>query len=138
MKMLKRLLDQYYDVISYLFFGVLTTAVDYAVSFVCHYGLQLSPTVSTVIAWAAAVIFAFFTNKTWVFGSRDWSGKTVLPEFLKFTGSRVFSGVLVTVCIQVTVERLGWNFALMKVATSILNIILNYIFSKLLVFRKKS
>lgn len=138
MKMLKRLLEQYYDVISYLFFGVLTTAVDYAVSFVCHYGLQLSPTVSTVIAWAAAVIFAFFTNKTWVFGSRDWSGKTVLPEFLKFTGSRVFSGVLVTVCIQVTVERLGWNFALMKVATSILNIILNYIFSKLLVFRKKS
>jgi putative flippase GtrA len=116
----------------------LTTAVDYAVSFVCHYGLQLSPTVSTVIAWAAAVIFAFFTNKAWVFGSRDWSGKTLLPEFLKFTGSRVFSGVLVTVCIQVTVERLGWNFALMKVATSILNIILNYIFSKLLVFRKKS
>ena len=138
MKMLKRLLDQYYDVISYLFFGVLTTAVDYAVSFVCHYGLQLSPTVSTVIAWAAAVIFAFFTNKAWVFGSRDWAGKTLLPEFLKFTGSRVFSGVLVTVCIQVTVERLGWNFALMKVATSILNIILNYIFSKLLVFRKKS
>lgn len=138
MKMLKRLLEQYYDVISYLFFGVLTTAVDYAVSFVCHYGLQLSPTVSTVIAWAAAVIFAFFTNKAWVFRSRDWSGKTVLPEFLKFTGSRVFSGVLVTVCIQVTVERLGWNFALMKVATSILNIILNYIFSKLLVFRKKS
>ena len=138
MKMLKRLLDQYSDVISYLFFGVLATAVDYAVSFVCHYGLQLSPTVSTVIAWAAAVIFAFFTNKAWVFGSRDWSGKTLLPEFLKFTGSRVFSGVLVTVCIQVTVERLGWNFALMKVATSILNIILNYIFSKLLVFRKKS
>ena len=138
MKMLKRLLDQYFDVISYLFFGVLTTAVDYAVSFVCHYGLQLSPTVSTVIAWAAAVIFAFFTNKAWVFGSRDWSGQTLLPEFLKFTGSRVFSGVLVTVCIQVTVERLGWNFALMKVATSILNIILNYIFSKLLVFRKKS
>ncbi len=138
MKMLKRLLDQYFDVISYLFFGVLTTAVDYAVSFVCHYGLQLSPTVSTVIAWAAAVIFAFFTNKAWVFGSLDWSGKTLLPEFLKFTGSRVFSGVLVTVCIQVTVERLGWNFALMKVATSILNIILNYIFSKLLVFRKKS
>ena len=137
MKILKSLFEKYYDLISYLFFGALTTAVDYAVSFICHYGFEMSPTTSTVIAWAAAVIFAYLTNKSWVFKSRDWTMKTVLPEFLKFTGSRVFSGVLVTVCIKVTVEMLGWNFALMKVVTSIVNIILNYIFSKLLVFRRK-
>ncbi len=136
MTKLKELMTQYWDVITYLFFGVLTTVVDYAVSFVCHYGLYISPTVSTVIAWAAAVIFAYLTNKSWVFHSRDWSAKTVLPEFAKFTGSRVFSGVLVTVCIEITVEILGWNFMLMKLATSVLNIVLNYIASKLLVFKK--
>lgn len=134
---MKALLEKYWDVITYLFFGVLTTAVDYLVSFVCHYGVGISPTVSTVIAWAVAVIFAYLTNKSWVFHSRDWSAKIILPEFAKFVGSRVFSGVLVTVSIKVTVEILGWNFPLMKIVTSVLNIILNYIASKLLVFTKK-
>ena len=137
MTKIKELIEKYQDVIIYLFFGVLTTAVDYVVSFVCHYGLGISETASTVIAWAAAVIFAYLTNKSWVFHSRDWSAKTVLPEFAKFTGSRVFSGVLVTVCIAVTVEYLGWNFVLMKLVTSVLNIVLNYVSSKLLVFTKK-
>ena len=137
MKKIKALFIQYFDIISYLFFGVLTTAVDYAVSIACHYGLSISPTVSTVIAWAAAVIFAYLTNKSWVFKSRDWSIKTVLPELVKFTGSRIFSGALVTVCIKVTVEMLGWNFLVMKLATSVLNIVLNYIASKLLVFKKE-
>ena len=134
---LKNLIEKYWDVITYLFFGVLTTVVDYVVSFACHYGLGISETISTVIAWAAAVIFAYLTNKSWVFHSRDWSMKTVLPEFAKFTGSRVFSGVLVTVCIAVTVEMLGWNFVVMKLATSVLNIVLNYIASKLLVFKNQ-
>lgn len=134
---LKEMLNKYWDVVSYLFFGVLTTGVDYIVSFVCHYALGISPTVSTIIAWAAAVIFAYLTNKSWVFKSRDWSIRTVFPEFLKFAGSRVGSGVLVTVCIEVTVELLGWNFMLMKIVTSVINIILNYVASKLLVFKRK-
>ena len=137
MKSLKELLGKYADVITYLFFGVLTTAVDYIVSFACHYGLGISPTVSTAIAWAAAVIFAYLTNKSWVFHSKDWSAKIILPEFAKFVGSRAFSGVLVIAAIKVTVDILGWNFPLMKIVTSVLNIVLNYIASKLLVFTKK-
>ena len=137
MKTLKSLLIKYWDVISYLFFGVLTTAVDWIATFVCHSGFGISPTVSTVIAWVAAVVFAYLTNKSWVFHSHDWSLNTVFPEFTKFAGSRVFSLILVTVCIKITVEILGWNFVLMKIATSVLNIVLNYIASKLLVFKKK-
>ena len=137
MKKVKALLTKYWDVISYLFFGVLTTAVDWIVTFVCHDAFGISPTVSTVIAWIAAVIFAYLTNKSWVFHSHDWSLKTVVPEMTKFAGSRVFSLVLVTACIKVTVEILGWNFIMMKIATSVLNIVLNYIASKLLVFKKK-
>ena len=137
MKSVKALLVKYWDIVIYLFFGVLTTAVDWIATFVCHDGLGISPTVSTVIGWAAAVIFAYLTNKSWVFHSRDWSMKTVCPEFIKFAGSRVFSMVLVTVCIKVTVEILGWNFVLMKIVTSVLNIVINYIASKLLVFKSK-
>jgi putative flippase GtrA len=134
---LKHLIEKHWDIISYLFFGVLTTLVDYVISYLCHERFGISPTVSTVIAWVAAVCFAFLTNKSWVFGSQDWSVKTVFPEFLKFAGSRAGSGLLVTLCIMVTVEILGWNFMLMKLATSVLNIVLNYIASKLLVFRDK-
>lgn len=137
MKAIKELIDKYWDVVSYLFFGVLTTAVDYIVSFACHDGLHLSPTISTVIAWAAAVVFAYLTNKSWVFKSRDWRPKTIFPEFAKFTLSRAGSGFLVTISITITVEILGWNFLLMKIITSVVNIVLNYVFSKLLVFKKK-
>ena len=136
MKKLKVLFFRYHDIILYLVFGVLTTVVDYVVSFVCHYGLEISPTVSSILAWVAAVIFAYLTNKPWVFKSNDWSLHKVVPEFAKFAGSRVFSGALVVVCIQITVEILGWNFAVMKIVTSVLNIVLNYIASKLFVFAK--
>lgn len=124
------------DEVSYVFFGVLTTVVDWVVSFVCYYWLNFSETSSTAIAWFLAVIFAYLTNKVWVFNSREWSIKIVAPEVLKFFSGRVFSGLLVIGLIKVTVGILNWNYALMKVLSSILNLVLNYIFSKLLVFHK--
>ena len=136
-KKISTLLRRHSDVMLYLIFGVLTTAVIYLVYLPSLNLWGFSAAWSNVVAWIAAVIFAYLTNKSWVFGSRDWSVKTVFPEFLKFAGSRVGSGLLVTLCIMVTVEILGWNFMLMKLATSVLNIVLNYIASKLLVFRDK-
>ena len=137
MKKIFDLIQKYYDILAYLFFGVLTTAVNYIVYLPCYNILHFSATISNVIAWVFAVVFAYLTNKPLVFRSYDWSAQTVIPEFTKFAGSRVFSLILVTVCIKITVEILGWNFVLMKIATSVLNIVLNYIASKLLVFRKK-
>ena len=84
MKKLKELFVKYYDIISYLFFGGLTTVVNYLVYLPCYNWLHLSATVSNMIAWAVAVIFAYLTNKPFVFKSYDWSMKTVLPEFGKF------------------------------------------------------
>lgn len=130
------LIKKHWDIISYLFFGVLTTVVDYIVSFICHYQFGMSPTVSTALAWAAAVIFAYLTNKQWVFGSKDWSMKTILPESFKFVGSRVFSGVL-TIGLTKILDMLGIQFVIIKLSVSIINIVLNYIASKLLVFAKK-
>lgn len=137
MKKLKELFVKYYDIISYLFFGGLTTVVNYLVYLPCYNWLHLSATVSNMIAWAVAVIFAYLTNKPFVFKSYDWSMKTVVPEFGKFLGCRIGSGLMETVIILLTVDCLNWNGNIMKLITNILVIILNYIGSKLLVFTKK-
>lgn len=134
---IKDLIEKYYDVLAYLFFGVLTTVVNYIVYLPCYNLLNLSAAVSNVIAWAVSVAFAFLTNKPFVFKSHDWSAGTVLPELAKFVGCRVGSGALETAIIFVTVDLLRWNGNLMKLIVSVLVVVLNYFGSKLLVFRKK-
>ena len=136
MDRIKALFNKHRDVLLYLIFGVLTTAVNYVVYLPCYNWLGLSAAVSNVIAWVAAVAFAYLTNKPFVFGSHDWSAETVLPELVKFVGCRVGSGVLETVIILVTVDWLAFDGNVMKLITSVLVVILNYIGSKLLVFRK--
>ena len=136
MRKIRELLNKYYDVLAYLFFGGLTTAVNYIVYLPSYNLLQLSATVSNVIAWIFAVAFAYLTNKPFVFKSRDWSLKTVAPELTKFVGSRIASGALETAIIFVTVDLLCWNGNVMKLVTSVLVVILNYVASKLLVFKE--
>ena len=133
---LRVLIRKYYDILVYLFFGVLTTVVNYIVYLPCYNLLHLSAAVSNAIAWVAAVAFAYLTNKPFVFKSYDWSAKTVVPELTKFVGSRIASGALETVIIFVTVDLLLWNGNIMKLVTSVLVVVMNYVASKLLVFKK--
>lgn len=133
----RALVVKYRDILSYLFFGVLTTAVNYVVYLPLYNLLGFSGTVSNCIAWAASVAFAFLTNKPFVFQSHDWSAKTVLPELTKFVGCRVGSGLMETAVIFVFVDWLGFNGNIFKLVTSVLVVVLNYVGSKLLVFRKK-
>ena len=127
--------EKHWDMVSYLFFGVLTTAVNYLVYLPLYNLLGISAAVSNIIAWVAAA-FAYVTNKPFVFKSHDWSMKTVLPELGKFVGCRAASGGLETVLILLTVDILGWNGNIWKLIISVLVVILNYVSSKLLVFRK--
>ena len=136
MKKIMDLLKKHQEIISYLFFGGLTTLVNYAVFTPLHYRAGFSATLSNAIAWVAAVAFAYLTNKPFVFKSYDWSAKKVVPELMKFAGCRVGSGVVETAIIFVTVDCLLWNGNIMKLITSVLVVILNYVASKLLVFRK--
>jgi putative flippase GtrA len=135
------IITKYYDLIAYLFFGALTTLVNYAVYLPCYNWLCWSATLSNVIAWVAAVAFAFLTNKPFVFKSHDWSAKTLWPELTKFVGCRLGSGALETLIIFVAVDCLRPEDALwgnvVKLITSVLVVIVNYVGSKLLVFRKK-
>ena len=130
------LLEKYRELISYLFFGVLTTAVNFIVYLPVYNILGLSASVSKMIAWVVAVVFAYFVNKIYVFRSLDWSRKTVIPELTKFVAARVLSGVLETGILLVTVDILGWNGNIWKFVTQVLVVISNYVFSKLIVFRK--
>ena len=134
---LKVLLLKYRDAITYLVFGVLTTLVNYAVYLPCYNLLGLSASASNVIAWAVSVAFAFLTNKPFVFRSHDWSAKTVIPELTKFVGTRLGSGGLETLILLIFVDLLGMNGNLWKLITSVLVVVLNYVGSKLLVFKKK-
>ena len=136
MKKIRELIQKYYDILVYLVFGVLTTLVNYIVYLPCYNLLNLSATVSNVIAWAIAVAFAYLTNKPFVFRSHDWSARTVIPELSNFVGSRIVSGALETGIIFLTVDCLLWNGNVMKLVTSVIVVILNYVASKLVVFRK--
>lgn len=133
----RELIEKYWDILSYLFFGVLTTVVNYVVYLPCYNLLGLTAVVSNAIAWVIAVAFAYLTNKPFVFKSNDWSAKTVIPELTKFVGCRIGSGAVETVILLLAADIMGWNGNVWKLLTSILVVILNYIGSKLLVFRKK-
>lgn len=137
MKKIRAFVEKYYDILSYLFFGVLTTGVNYLVYLPCYNLWGFSGSVSNVIAWVFAVAFAYLTNKPFVFKSHDWSAKTVVPELTRFVGCRLGSGALETVVILVTVDWLGWNGNVMKLVTSVVVVVVNYLASKLVVFRKK-
>lgn len=138
--MLKRILRILKDkeIILYIVFGVLTTAVNWAVCLPLHYKLGLSAAISNDIAWVAAVLFAYFTNKIFVFENRDWKLKTLGIEMLKFFGARFLTGRLETGILCLTVDYLGFNVLLWKVLTAVIVIVLNYIFSKIIIFRKKN
>lgn len=136
MSKISALLRKYSDVVLYLIFGVLTTVVNYLVYYPCYNLLHLSASVSNVVAWCVAVIFAFLTNKPLVFKSSSWQPSVVLPELWKFLTCRIGSGALETVLLLVCVDWLHWDGNVMKLVTSVLVVVVNYIGSKFFVFKK--
>lgn len=132
---LKTLYEKYRETVIYLVFGVLTTVVNYAVYIPLYNFVHLPASVCNGVAWVAAVVFAYVTNKLFVFESKSWNSG-VLGELLRFVGSRVTSGVIETVSLLVTVDILGWNGNIMKLFLAVIVIVLNYILSKFFVFKK--
>ena len=133
------LLVKYRELIIYGIVGVITTIVNWGSSFlleatVLDSSVPLQNTIINVIAWIAAVIISFPLNRKWVFQSKNpaW-----FHEFLGFTASRVTTLLIEELIMLLCVNLLGLDFRFSKVfIASVLVIILNYVFSKLLVFRK--
>ena len=135
---LKALWNKYVnrETVTYVIFGVLTTLVNYII----YYGLRaldVDYKIAEVIAWIGAVLFAFFTNKRYVFESRDYSPKVVLTELWKFIAARLLTFVIEYGFMLLTVDVFHFDDRIMKLIVSVIVIILNYVFSKLLVFRKE-
>lgn len=136
MKKIKELLFKYKSFIMYAIFGVCTTLLNWA-SYYLFYNIAGIPNVpSTIIAWVLAVAFAFITNKLWVFESRSFEKKILLHEIWTFTAARLATGILDVGIMYLTVDVLGWNSTLWKLLSNIVVIILNYVLSKLVVFKK--
>ena len=136
MNKLKELIHKYREILLYLIFGVLTTAVNFSVYTPLCFFMPEQYLLWNVLAWVVAVLFAFFTNKPFVFRSKDWSWKVAGPEFLEFVGCRIGSLIMETVLLWITVAAFEWNEIFMKAVIAVLVVIVNYIGSKLL-FKKK-
>ena len=118
----------------YIIFGVLTTIVNWAVYLPLYYSLALSATVSHMISWAFSVIFAYLTNKVFVFKSHKWSPKIISTEFVKFVSGRLLTGAVEGCFLALMVDYFCFNGFLWKLIASIISVILNYVISKLFIF----
>lgn len=134
---IRSLVKKHWEIISYIFFGGLTTVVNWLVYFPLYNLLHVDSAVSNVIAWVVSVAFAFLTNKPFVFKSHDWSMKVTFPELGKFVSARVLSGLFETGCLFLFVTMLSWDGNIVKVVVSVAVVIINYVASKLVVFKKK-
>lgn len=133
--LIKKLLNK--ETIIYVIFGVLTTVVDFYAFGFLHYDLSLNEVIANTIAWAAAVLFAFITNKLFVFNSKSFERKELIKEFISFVTGRIVTLVLTDIFL-IFARFINMHMMFAKALISVVVIILNYIFSKLFVFNKKT
>ena len=132
---IKALLEKYKAIILYGIFGVLTTLINIVVYEAFYRYAGWSNVVSNIVAWVAAVLFAFVTNKLWVFESKTTEKKALMFEIASFFGCRLATGVLDLAIMYVAVDEMALNSTLMKCISNVIVIIVNYIASKLLIFK---
>lgn len=137
MKQIIELMKKYKSFVAYAVFGVFTTIVNIVTYNVCYVNLEFSNTISNIIAWVLAVTFAYLTNKVWVFDSKSWKWEVLRREVPAFISCRLATGVMDLGIMFVAVDLLGWHAMLMKLLSNILVIISNYVFSKLVIFKKR-
>ena len=134
---IKALLIKYKGFIFYGIFGVLTTVINIVTYAVCYRKLGIANVPSNIIAWILAVLFAFITNKLYVFDSKSMDAKTVISELIKFMAARLATGGLDLLIMFIGVDVMHGPEIFLKAASNIIVIILNYVLSKLVVFKKK-
>lgn len=133
---MKRFDQKSKDIILYAVFGVLTTGVNIVSYCLFAYVFRMGTMPSTVLAWLAAVMFAYMTNRKWVFHSQVQNGCSFLKEMIYFFTCRLLTGVVDLACMFLFVERLHMNDVLIKIIANIIVIILNYVASKYVIFKK--
>ena len=134
--MIKKLIETYKEIISYLFFGVCTTVVNFVIYFACTNLLDLNYLLANALSWVGAVAFAYVTNRIWVFKSKNRGIRAIFKEITAFVGCRLLSGVMDMLIMFVGVDLMGISDGITKLITQVVVVVLNYVFSKLIIFRK--
>ncbi len=137
---IKELCKKYEEIIIYLIVGVMTTIVSWAAAFLGKLVLDMDVswqnTLNNMISWAVGVLFAYPLNRKWVFKSKN---PKILKEFLGFASSRISTLLMDIVIMWLTVNVIHMNYWIAKIfISSVVVTIANYVFSKLLIFKKKS
>lgn len=137
---IKELYTKYEEIISYLFFGVLTTVVSFA-SYLIFANIffpqksDLDIQIANVLSWICAVTFAYITNRIWVFKSKT-KGKKQIREVFEFVSARIFSLIVDMGMMYVMYSLMHINDTIAKIIVQFVVVAMNYILSKLIIFKK--
>lgn len=135
MNIIKKLINK--ETILYIIFGVLTTVVNLIVYYLFSNIMKINYLLSNSIAWIMSVIFAYMTNKLYVFNSKSVKIDIIIKEFAKFINCRLTSGIIEIILLFLLVDMLAVNDIISKLVIGVIVVILNFIFSKLFVFKKQ-
>ena len=124
------------ELISYAIFGVATTVVSMVVYGVCNSAFEMHYLISNIISWVIAVAFAYITNKMFVFKTRGMGFAQLKREITLFVSARLASLGIEELGLFILIGLIGWGEILAKLVMQVVVIVLNYIFSKLVIFKK--
>jgi len=130
-------LHKHKEIVLYLVFGGLTTAINFIVYLFFSWAIGLYAWLSHIIAWVVAVTFAYIVNKIFVFESKEKSKKGIFRESALFAAARAFSLLVSTAVMYVFVDRMALNELLFLAITQVFTIVFNYAASKWVVFKDK-
>ena len=138
MEKIIELYKKYQEIINYLIVGVLTTVVSLVTYYICvltvfNPEVALELQLANIISWICAVLFAYITNKIFVFKSKN---RNIIKEISSFVGARVLTLILDMLIMFIMVTTLGINDKVSKLVVQVVVTILNYVFSKIFVFKK--
>lgn len=137
-KTIKGLYYNYKEVINYIVFGGLATVVNFVSYFIFARVIGIDEVISSGLSWVCAVIFAYITNKIFVFESKTTSKKQLIKECVFFFLARIFSGITCDVgTFALMVKVFNINDIFSKIVTQVMVVIVNYVFSKFIVFKNK-
>lgn len=125
------------EVLLYLFFGGVSFFLNLILFAVFCKKLNINELIANVICWIACVLFQFFTNRTWVFDGKVNNSGAFIKQLVAFFGGRIFTLIVEEIILLVFITWLGFNDMLIKLAAQVIVIVLNYIVSKVFVFKKK-
>lgn len=135
LKMMEPIYSRHKEVLLYLLFGGISFILNIALYVLLNGMLRINELIANVICWIACVLFQYFTNRTWVFDARPDTPVELLRQMSSFFGGRIFTLAVEEAILAIFITWLNFNSILVKIVAQVVVIVLNYIISKLIVFK---